>query len=86
MFKIHKYLGRDRYFTLPPTGHFAINKSHTYEASLMGMGIVEYYAYLLKTYPSVRLTKYDSFISYSMNERDIKKLISKLNSIYRKVK
>lgn len=86
MFKIHAHYGTDRYFLIPPTGYLAKRTPHMIEASLFNMEAVEYFQYLKKTYPSIRLTKYKTFISYSMNEKDAKKLMNKLNKQFKKVK
>lgn len=86
MFKIHNHYGTERYFLIPPTGYLAKRTPHMIEATLLGKDMVEYFAYLKKTYPSVRLTKYSSFLSYSMNKKDAQKLMNKLNAKFKKVK
>ena len=86
MFKIHAHYGTKRYFLIPPTGYLAKRIPHMIEATLLGMEMVEYFEYLKRTYPSIRLTKYSTFLSYSMNETDARKLMNKLNREFKKVK
>lgn len=86
MFKIHNRYGTERYFIIPPTGYLAKRTPHMIEATLLGKDMVGYFEYLKKMYPSVRLTKYPSFLSYSMDKKDAQKLINRLNREFKKVK
>lgn len=85
MFKIHNYYNTDKYFIIPPTGYLATSNSHSIEAAIMGMELIEYYKYLKKEYRSIRLIKYQTFLSYSLNQTDAKRLLGTLNKAFKRL-
>jgi len=86
MFKIHNFHGTERYFLIPPFGYLGRKTAHSIEAQLMGMEFVEYFSYLKKQYPSIRLRRYSTFLTYSANKKDATKIANNLNKRFRKVK
>ena len=71
------------YFIIPPDKLREYNHNHSAEAQLLNMTLVEYYRWI-SIFPSAKLVVYSTFISYHVDEKDAKKIISTLNKNYKK--
>lgn len=85
MYKLHQPFDDGRYIVLAPIEWLGKAKPHMTEAKLLGKTFKEFYEYIA-TFKSARLTTYPNYISYSMEERDAKKLLSQLNKLYKATK
>lgn len=72
------------YTLLPPIEFLGKGVGHASEALLLNMTLPDYFKYIM-SYKSATIVNYNTFISYTLNETDIKKLASKLNTLYRKL-
>lgn len=72
------------YTLLPPIEFLGKGVGHASEAILLNMTLPEYFKHIV-SYKSAEIVNYHTFISYTLNESDIKKLASKLNTVYRKL-
>ncbi len=69
----------------PPIEFIGLGVGHASEMLLLQLNPVEYFTYLA-TFPSFELVVYNSFVSYSLDEKDANRLIAILNRLYRKLK
>ena len=83
MFVSHERNGK--YSTHPPIEFVGLGVGHASEMLLMQLTPYEYFAYLA-TFPSFELVVYDSFLSYTLDEKDSSRLVDRLNGLYRKLK